>query len=36
MLLIKLTKFIYDLRAYVNQLKSEGFNEKFIKDAIEF
>ena len=32
----KLTKFIYDLRAYVNQLKSEGFNEKFIKDAIEF
>jgi len=32
----KLTKFIYDLRAYVNQLKSEGYNEKFIKDAIEF
>lgn len=32
----KLTKFIYDLRAYVNQLKAEGFNEKFIKDAIEF
>lgn len=31
----KLTKFIYDLRAYVNQLKAEGFNEKFIKDAIE-
>ena len=22
--------------AYVNQLKAEGFNEKFIKDAIEF
>ena len=32
----KLTKFIYDLKAYVNQLKAEGFNEKFIKDAIEF
>lgn len=32
----KFTKFIYDLRAYVNQLKSEGFNEKFIRDAIEF
>lgn len=32
----KYTKFIYDLRAYVNQLKAEGFNEKFIKDAIEF
>lgn len=32
----KLTKYIYDLRAYVNQLKSEGFNEKFIKDAIKF
>ena len=32
----KLTKFTYDLRAYVNQLKAEGFNEKFIKDAIEF
>ena len=31
----KLTKFIYDLKAYVNQLKAEGFNEKFIKDAIE-
>ena len=32
----KFTKFIYDLRAYVNQLKSEGFNKEFIRGAIEF
>ena len=32
----KFTKYIYDLRAYVNQLKAEGFNEEFIRDAIYF
>jgi len=30
----KLTKYIYDLKAYVEYLKIEGFDEKQIKDAI--
>lgn len=30
----KLTKHIYDLKAYVEYLKTEGFNEKQIRDAI--
>lgn len=30
----KFTKYTYDLRAYVNQLKAEGFNEKQIQNAI--
>ena len=31
----KLTKYIYDLKAYVKYLKTEGCNEKQIRDAIE-
>ena len=31
----KLTKHIYDLKAYVEYLKTEGFNEKQIRDAIK-
>ena len=30
----KLTKYIYDLKAYVKYLKTEGFDEKYIRDAI--
>ena len=30
----KLTKHIYDLKAYVEYLKVEGFDEKYIRDAI--
>ena len=30
----KLTKHIYDLKAYVEHLKIEGFDEKQIRDAI--
>ena len=30
----KLTKHIYDLKAYVEYLKTEGYNEKQIRDAI--
>lgn len=30
----KLTKYIYDLKAYVEYLKIEGFDEKQIRDAI--
>ena len=30
----KLTKYIYDLKAYVEYLKMEGFDEKYIRDAI--
>lgn len=30
----KFTKHIYDLKAYVEYLKTEGFDEKYIRDAI--
>ena len=32
----KLTKYIYDLKAYVEYLKTEGCDNKQIKDAIAF